>query len=60
MEKEMDRDEKINELEQRNYDQEVQDSFHKMMGCGQDHAAELDIYKKPYPEKIKRIKLMKE
>lgn len=60
MEKEMDRDEKINELEQKNHDQEVQDKLHKMMGCNQDHAAEIDIYNKPYAEKIKRIKLMKE
>ena len=33
--------------------------LHKMMGCNQDHAAEIDIYKKPYKEKIKRISLMK-
>jgi hypothetical protein len=31
-----------------------------MMGCSKDHAAELDIYTKPYSEKMKRIKLMKE
>lgn len=31
-----------------------------MMGCSQDHAVELDIYSKPYSEKIKRIKMMKE
>ena len=31
-----------------------------MMGCSKDHAAEIDIYNKTYPEKIQRIKLMKE
>jgi len=30
------------------------------MGCAKDHAVELDIYNKPYKEKIHRIKLMKE
>jgi len=30
------------------------------MGCSRDHAQELDIYNKPYSEKIKRIQLMKE
>jgi len=31
-----------------------------MMGCAKDHAVELDIYNKPYKEKIARIKMMKE
>ena len=34
--------------------------IHKQMGCARDHQVELDIYNKPYPEKIKRIGLMKE
>ena len=31
-----------------------------MMGCSRDHAAEIDIYNKPYKEKIARITMMKE
>ena len=34
--------------------------IHKQMGCARDHSAELDIYNKPYAEKINRIQLMKE
>lgn len=60
IEKEIERDDKVNELEQKNYEEEMKNYYHKMMGCGQDHAVELDIYNKPYPEKIKRIKMMKE
>lgn len=31
-----------------------------MMGCNRDHAVELDIYNKPFSEKIVRIKMMKD
>jgi len=31
-----------------------------MMGCSRDHAAEIDIYSKPYAEKIQRVKMMKD
>lgn len=50
----------MNELNSKDYDKEVKDNIHKMMGCNKDHAAELDIYNKSYKEKIERIKLMKE
>tara|TARA_B110000305_G_C18770737_1_gene329470 strand:+ start:167 stop:394 length:228 start_codon:yes stop_codon:yes gene_type:complete len=30
------------------------------MGCNRDHAVELDIYNKPFSEKIVRIKMMKD
>jgi len=30
------------------------------MGCSRDHQAEIDIYNKPYKEKINRIKIMKD
>jgi hypothetical protein len=29
--------------------------IHKMMGCSKDHAVEMDIYNRPYEEKMKRI-----
>ena len=60
IEKQIDKEEKINELDKKDYDQEVKDNIHKMMGCNKDHAVELDIYNKSYKEKIDRIKLMKE
>jgi FK506-binding protein 4/5 len=47
-------------VEQRNFEKESRDNLHKMMGCSRDHAAELDIYNRSYPEKIKRIQMMKE
>ena len=31
-----------------------------MMGCSRDHAVELDIYNKPFSEKIVRVKMMKD
>ena len=31
-----------------------------MMGCNRDHAVEIDIYNKPFSEKILRIKMMKD
>lgn len=31
-----------------------------MMGCSRDHSKELDIFNKPYAEKIERIKSMKD
>jgi len=34
--------------------------IHKMMGCSRDHAVELDIYNRPFKEKMERIRLMKE
>ena len=34
--------------------------LHKMMGCNQDHAAEIDIFNKSYKEKMQRITMMKE
>jgi tetratricopeptide (TPR) repeat protein len=42
------------------FDKQAQEMIHKQMGCSRDHAQELDIYNKPYSEKIKRITLMKE
>ena len=56
----MDKEEKIKEIEDKDFDKEAKDKFHKMMGCSKDHAAEIDIYNKTYPEKIERVKLMKE
>lgn len=33
----------------------------KMIGCSKDHGKEIDLYSKPYPEKIARIEaLLKE
>ena len=60
LEKQMDKEEKIKEIEDKDFDKEAKDKFHKMMGCSKDHAAEIDIYNKTYPEKIERVKLMKE
>lgn len=31
----------------------------KMMGCSKDHSKEIDLYDKPYSEKIDRIVAMK-
>jgi len=56
----MDKEEKIDEIGKKDFDKESKDMYHKMMGCSKDHAAEIDIYNKTYPEKIARIKLMKE
>lgn len=56
----MKNDEKIKEIEKKDFDHEVKENIHKMMGCKKDHAVELDIYNKTYKEKIERIKMMKE
>lgn len=29
-----------------------------MIGCSKDHGKEIDLYGKPYEEKIQRIKMM--
>ena len=60
LEKQMDKEDKMKEIENKDFDKEQKEMYHKMMGCSKDHAAEIDIYNKPYPEKIQRIKLMKE
>ena len=60
VEKEFEKGEKIEEIEGKDFKQGVKDSVHKMMGCSQDHSAEIDIYSKTYKEKIERIKIMKE
>ena len=54
------KEEKIENLEKKDFGQEVSDNIHKMMGCSKDHAAEIDIYNKTFKEKIERIKMMKE
>ena len=58
--KQLDQDEKIEEVKNEDFDKQAQEMIHKQMGCSRDHAQEIDIYNKPYPEKIKRIQLMKE
>lgn len=50
----------MDEIESKDYAKESSEAIHKMMGCSKDHAAEIDIYNKPYSEKIERVKLMKE
>ena len=52
LEKQMDNDDKIEEIENKDFDKEAKEKYHKMMGCSKDHAAEIDIYNKPYAEKI--------
>ena len=60
LEKQMDKEDKIQEIQDKDFDKETKEKYHKMMGCSKDHAAEIDIYNKTYAEKIQRIKLMKE
>lgn len=60
IEKQHEKEEKMDEINKKDYSKEVEEQIHKMMGCSKDHAAEIDIYDKPYKEKMKRIKLMKE
>lgn len=60
MEKEMDKEERLEQVQNTDFKGQANDLIHKQMGCARDHAVELDIYNKPYPEKIKRIGLMKE
>ena len=58
--KQQDKEEKIDEINDKNYEQYAQEEIHKMMGCNRDHAVEIDIYNKPFSEKILRIKMMKD
>lgn len=60
IEKEIENEEKVEEIENKDFNKESSEMVHKMMGCSRDHASEIDIYNKPYPEKIARIKMMKE
>jgi hypothetical protein len=30
-----------------------------MFGCNRDHSKEIDIYNKPYPEKVERVNQLK-
>ena len=55
MVKEQDATERLEEASKEDYEKKNREMLHKMMGCNQDHAAEIDIYKKPYKEKMKRI-----
>ena len=52
IEKQMDKEEKIQEIKDKDFDKEAKEKYHKMMGCSKDHAAEIDIYSKTYAEKI--------
>ena len=60
IEKGIEKQEKLDEINNKDFEKESAEKYHKMMGCNKDHAAEIDIYNKTYKEKISRIKLMKE
>ena len=56
----IDQEEKLEAVNNKDFEKESAEKYHKMMGCSKDHAAEIDIYNKSYKEKMNRIKMMKE
>jgi hypothetical protein len=43
---------KVNDTE---YSKEQQEYMAKLIGCSKDHGKEIDLYNKPYEEKIDRV-----
>ena len=53
----METEEQREQVEQKDFSAEM---MAKAMGCSRDHSKEIDIYEKPYEEKVDRIRAMKE
>ena len=54
--KQIEVDEKIEEVRGTCYSEKQKEYMAKIMGCSKDHAKEIDLYSKPYEEKIERIR----
>ena len=54
--KQIDVDEKIEEVKDTDFAQKQKEYMEKMMGCSKDHAKEIDLYNKTYADKIDRVK----
>lgn len=57
--KKMDIEDEIAQVKEQDFEQQQQAYMEKMMGCSKDHSKEIDLYDKPYCEKIERIVTMK-
>ena len=53
--KEIDREDKIEEILNTDYKKEQDDYMHKVIGCNKDHSREIDLYAKTYDGKMERI-----
>ena len=54
----MELEEEIEEVKQTDFDKKRKEYMEKMIGCNKNHSKEIDLYEKPYEDKIDRVKAM--